>query len=673
MFKSAIIRLILAVFTVLFIFSQEAVAQYEAIGTQELKISALAEFNSGNYSSSLNSYNELIIRYPKDGVFNYYSGRCLLKMNKTIPIAVSSLKFASGRPNVPSDVNYYLGEAYMQNYQFSEAKIAYSQFIEVATKIQLKELDPQRKAEIAANAIVISGKYNPAEIITSSLFTFQDPAYINKIANGGGVLGYKSNQLRSSLENVEPLSVLCFIHKDPVKGEYLYYSGYGRNTKRGSDLYRVMILDGDKFSEPELLTTLSSNFNDILPYFEPAGKAIYFASQGHSGMGGYDVFKSQLNQDNNTWSKPENLGFPVNSPSDEYIFLPGSDPGTVLLITDRQGLDSMLTAYILRIKEPEKSLENADNEQLKRIGGFGGIESIPDIIDIAKKGIPPKDSLKTSSNVRPAEPRPVIRKDLQSSAGYTNNVKMALDFQFRSDSLARLAREARIKVRSMPDPNQRWAIQSNIISWEKQSLEYQAKADVYYGLIRKLESGKSPEPKVPVAIRKDTTINDLVRYKFNPTPDVPVVPVKKTDTAGIAGKVTKVLGKPAGEVKPLPKTGGGGNQFEVLNKTTGTGNKQIQADIPIPSGAFYRIQLGVFSRKVGWDTFGGLSPITSESIPGKAMTRYYAGKFTSIESAKSALNTVKSRGIKDSFIIGWYNGKKLAVDKVVEFEKRDVN
>jgi hypothetical protein len=235
-----------------------------------------------------------------------------------------------------------------------------------------------------------------------------------------------------------------------------------------------------------------------------------------------------------------------------------------------------------------------------------------------------------------------------------------------------LAREARIKVKTIPDPDQRWAIQSNIILWEKQSAEYQAKADEYYVLVKKLETGKSAENKVPAAIKKDTIINDLAIYKFKPPQDVPVIPAKTAPTAVVAvNEVVAIAEKPVDKVKPSPKKVEEGNQFAVLEKSPYSAGNPIPADIAIPSGAFYRIQLGVFSKKVKWDAFGGLSPITSESVAGKPVTRYYTGKFTNFESAKAALNIVKSKGYKDGFIAAWYNGQKLAAEKVVEFEKRD--
>ena len=51
------------------------------------------------------------------------------------------------------------------------------------------------------------------------------------------------------------------------------------------------------------------------------GKTLYFSSQGHSSMGGYDIFKSSFNEKTQSWSKPENLGYPVNGPDNDVFFV----------------------------------------------------------------------------------------------------------------------------------------------------------------------------------------------------------------------------------------------------------------------------------------------------------------------------------------------------------------
>ena len=76
-----------------------------------------------------------------------------------------------------------------------------------------------------------------------------------------------------------------------------------------------------------------------MPYFDPIGNDLYFASNGLPGVGGFDLFRSHYDSDRDEWSEPMNLGFPVNSTRDEFLLLPGSDLGMVMFFTNRQGGD----------------------------------------------------------------------------------------------------------------------------------------------------------------------------------------------------------------------------------------------------------------------------------------------------------------------------------------------
>lgn len=81
-----------------------------------------------------------------------------------------------------------------------------------------------------------------------------------------------------------------------------------------------------EWSKPALFaTTINSEFNEDSPFLSPDEKTLYFASDGHETMGGYDIFKSEFDSETLTWSEPENMGFPVNSPDDEIHFKLNSD------------------------------------------------------------------------------------------------------------------------------------------------------------------------------------------------------------------------------------------------------------------------------------------------------------------------------------------------------------
>lgn len=96
-----------------------------------------------------------------------------------------------------------------------------------------------------------------------------------------------------------------------------------KNAKKtGLDLYQ-------SFKEPEtgkwtkpapFANIINSEMDEDSPFLTHDEKTLYFSSNGHDGIGGFDVFKSKFDDATSTWSEPENLGFPVNSPEDEVHF-----------------------------------------------------------------------------------------------------------------------------------------------------------------------------------------------------------------------------------------------------------------------------------------------------------------------------------------------------------------
>lgn len=67
--------------------------------------------------------------------------------------------------------------------------------------------------------------------------------------------------------------------------------------------------------------TINTQYGEEGVFLHPDGKTLYFSSQGHTSMGGYDIFKTVYNSETKTWSKPENIGYPVNTPDDDVFFV----------------------------------------------------------------------------------------------------------------------------------------------------------------------------------------------------------------------------------------------------------------------------------------------------------------------------------------------------------------
>jgi Tol biopolymer transport system component len=92
----------------------------------------------------------------------------------------------------------------------------------------------------------------------------------------------------------------------------------------GLDLYVSLKVNGDWGTAVNLGPEINTQFNEDRPFLINNGKTIFFSSQGHENIGGYDLFRSDL-QSNSLWSKPKNLGYPINTPDDNIFFMPVGD------------------------------------------------------------------------------------------------------------------------------------------------------------------------------------------------------------------------------------------------------------------------------------------------------------------------------------------------------------
>ncbi len=85
----------------------------------------------------------------------------------------------------------------------------------------------------------------------------------------------------------------------------------------GCDLYSIKKLPNGKWADAvNLGPKVNTKYDENFPMFDEKTNMLYFSSQGHTGMGGYDIFKTKFNTGSNTFGVPINIGYPINTPED---------------------------------------------------------------------------------------------------------------------------------------------------------------------------------------------------------------------------------------------------------------------------------------------------------------------------------------------------------------------
>jgi len=142
-------------------------------------------------------------------------------------------------------------------------------------------------------------------------------------------------------------------------GKTLYFirGMVARDGIKNPDIYSSTIGEDGKFSEP---IKLSDNINTPLGeesvFIHPDNQTLYFSSEGHPGMGGLDIFVSKKQADG-SWGKAVNLGYPINTFSDENSLLVDANGKLAYFASEREGGFGGLDIYQFELPEsvrPEK-------------------------------------------------------------------------------------------------------------------------------------------------------------------------------------------------------------------------------------------------------------------------------------------------------------------------------
>jgi outer membrane protein OmpA-like peptidoglycan-associated protein len=144
-------------------------------------------------------------------------------------------------------------------------------------------------------------------------------------------------------------------------GRYLYFvSDKPEGGRGGHDIYKVD-LQGNKPAQ-NLGATINTPYGEEAVFMMPDGKTMYFSSEGHNSMGGYDIFKSVY--ENGKWSEPENLGWPINTPDDDVFFVTSASGRHGYYSSDRPGGLGGKDIYRITFLGPEKPPMLSEENQL---------------------------------------------------------------------------------------------------------------------------------------------------------------------------------------------------------------------------------------------------------------------------------------------------------------------
>jgi len=140
--------------------------------------------------------------------------------------------------------------------------------------------------------------------------------------------------------------------------EEIYFSSDRPGGFGGRDLYRIRRLPNGQWSLPlNLGPNVNTEFDEDAPFMHSDGTTLFFCSNGHNTIGGYDIFKIvQTDYDMNGWGSAENMGYPLNTVNDDIYFCLSADGRTGYFSSERA--EGMGMQDIYEVTFPNSQLDH---------------------------------------------------------------------------------------------------------------------------------------------------------------------------------------------------------------------------------------------------------------------------------------------------------------------------
>ncbi len=129
----------------------------------------------------------------------------------------------------------------------------------------------------------------------------------------------------------------------------MYFSSNKPGGVGGRDIYVSKKIAGDDWTEPQNLgNSINTEQDEDAPFIHPDGKTLFFSSRAHHNMGGFDIFTSTFDEKSNTWSSPQNLGYPINTADDDIFFVWSPDGTKAYFSSIREDSYGDKDVYLLK-------------------------------------------------------------------------------------------------------------------------------------------------------------------------------------------------------------------------------------------------------------------------------------------------------------------------------------
>ncbi len=447
-------------------------------------------------------------------------------------------------------------------------------------------------------------------------------------------------------------------------GKFMIFSSERPGTMGYKDLFSAELQeDGTWGNIKNLGPTINTPYNEDAPFIHSDGVTFTFSSEGHTSMGGYDIFESRIINDS-TYLEPRNIGYPINTTAND-IFFYVSGKANAYYASARKGGYGQSDLYIINVKDIVSS---------KPVLLVKGIVKTNGEFDDAKI------TVRTQSG-----------KDLGTYHSDLADGK----YQFYVD----LNDYYVITYEVEGFPAQVFSIdatQYSVYTEIEKDINFRS-ADVNIsGLALLKENPLSPILNLKINLsNKDKSINrtDTTdaqgKYDFNnlPNDDYYLIFLNEADekliedsTYVIKGQVTmKGLPYTKASINGVPTDDDGNYRFEVKNKFYGllSGTPSVLSEMTAEDilgkygdqtapGVVFKVQVAAYLNDNNYDGshLKSLGKI-DKAVLDDGITRFTMGEFNTLREGKALQKKCIAKGQDDAFVIVFINGKRTYLEELI--------
>ena len=261
-------------------------------------------FTQGEFEKAKPVFKKLVKQSPSNASYNFGYGACCYETGEMME-GLPYLEKSAARKVI--NAYLYVSKAYYDMYRYDDAIENLEQHI---YWLKQKKRDTTEAEELMGKyrkgARLIRGVEN---ITVIDSFVVDKRSFLDAYK-----LGEQSGNLQMKDNGNEDVSIE-FVNE---MGDKKLLSA---NDENGNKKLYASVKLIDSWSKPQRLKGINDDMTDLnFPFLDSDGTTLYFAAKGEESLGGYDIFITRADSEENSYFRPDNMGYPFNSAFNDYMY-----------------------------------------------------------------------------------------------------------------------------------------------------------------------------------------------------------------------------------------------------------------------------------------------------------------------------------------------------------------